>query len=383
MKERITVDGTEIILLGTAHVSDESVDEVNSVIEEEDPDTVAVELDQNRYDALVNDTGWAEMDVSQALKDGKGSMLLVNVLLSVYQRRLGERLDMEPGADMLAAVSAADEAELPVALIDRDIGVTLQSALATLSLWEKTRLSTELLLSLFSSGSISEEDIEELKEQDALTAMVEEIGDTYPGIKQAFIDERDAYMAEQLRQIDADTVVAVVGAAHVDGILQALETRAVVRRHEPTAQGWRPPVMTVFKYGIPALIIGMLAYIFLFVGIAAGTRAFGVWFLLNGVLAAVGAAAARAHVMTVIASFLVAPFTSINPALPSGLVAAYVEARFDPPQVKDLEAVGEVASLEAFWSNTALNLVLIFVLVNVGSSIASYLGAGYLAQIIV
>ncbi|MFB6294553.1 MAG: TraB family protein, partial [Candidatus Nanohaloarchaea archaeon] len=241
MKERLTVNGTEIILLGTAHVSDESVDDVNSVIEEEDPDTVAVELDQNRYEALVNDQGWAEMDVSQALKEGKGAMLLVNVVLSVYQRKLGEQLDIDPGADMLAAVTAAEDADIPVALIDRDIGTTLQSALDAMTLREKTRLFTELCMSLFSSGSISEDDIEELKEQDVLTAVVEELGAAYPSIKQAFIDERDAYMAEQLRRTDADTVVAVVGAAHVDGIRQALANGPTVSRAQPTGRSWRPP----------------------------------------------------------------------------------------------------------------------------------------------
>ncbi|MDY6761633.1 MAG: TraB/GumN family protein [Candidatus Nanohaloarchaea archaeon] len=383
MQERITVDGTDIVLLGTAHVSDESVGEVNSVIREEEPDTVAVELDQDRFEALVNDLGWAEMDVSQALKEGKGAMLLANVLLSVYQRKLGDHLDMDPGADMLAAVNAADTAGVPVTMIDRDIGATLRSALDTLTVWEKGRLFTELVLSMFSGGTISEEDIEELKEQDVLTAAVDELGAAYPGIKHAFIDERDVYMAEQLRQIDADTVVAVVGAAHVDGIKQALTAQHPVPRTTSETGGRGFPIIPVFKYGVPALIVGMLAYIFLFVGVAAGSQAFAVWFLLNGVLAAAGAVVARSHPATVLASFLAAPFTSINPALPSGLVAAYVEARFDPPQVKDLEAVGDVASLDAFWSNTALNLVLVFMLVNVGSSIASYLGAGYLAQIIV
>ncbi|MDY6769086.1 MAG: TraB/GumN family protein [Candidatus Nanohaloarchaea archaeon] len=382
MKQRVTVNGTDIILVGTAHVSGDSVDEVQSVIREEEPDAVAVELDQNRYDALVNDTGWAEMDVSAALEEGKGGMLVANVLLSVYQRKLGERLDIDPGADMLAAVDAADTAGVPVRLIDRDIGATLQSALETLTLWDKTRLATGILAALFTGETVSEEDIEQLKEQDVLTAAVQELGEAYPGIKQAFIDERDTYMAEQLRRIDAETVVAVVGAAHVDGIVQALQHPSPPAATAPQ-RSRRLPVLPLFKYGIPALIVGMLAYIFLYIGIAAGSQAFAVWFLLNGAFAAAGAMAARAHLATILASFLAAPFTSINPALPSGLVAAYVEARFDPPQVRDLEAVGEVSSLRAFWSNTALNLVLVFMLVNLGSSIASYLGAGYLAQIIV
>ncbi|MFB6294196.1 MAG: TraB/GumN family protein [Candidatus Nanohaloarchaea archaeon] len=382
MKERVTAGETDIVLVGTAHVSDESAAEVAQVIREEAPDAVAVELDDDRYESLVDERGWADTDIAAALEDGKGSLLLTNVLLSIYQRRLGEELEVRPGADMLAAVRAAEDAGIPVSLIDRDIGDTLRSALDTLSLWDRATLATGMLASLFGESGVSEEAVDELRERDALTAMVEELADAYPGIAAAFIDERDAYMAERLRQMDAETIVAVVGAAHVDGIKRELTAPSTVTPPSSSLLD-RIPLRGVVQYGVPALIVGMLAYIFVFVGVAAGTRAFAVWFLLNGVLAAAGAVASRAHPATVATAFLTAPFASINPLLPSGLVAAYAENRFRPPKVKDLEAIGQAASIRAFWDNAALKLLLVFMLVNLGSAIASYLGAGYLAQIIV
>ncbi|MDY6766357.1 MAG: TraB/GumN family protein [Candidatus Nanohaloarchaea archaeon] len=382
MQERVQVDGTEIVLVGTAHVSEESADEVNSVIKSEEPDAVAVELDQDRYESLVDQNGWEDMNVAEALEAGKGPLLLVNVLMSLYQRNIGEKLEVDAGADMLSAVRTAEEHGTPVSFIDRDIADTLRSALDSLSLWQKARLSTDILLSVFTGGELSEEDVEELKEKDALTTIVDELGAAYPGIKTAFLDERDAYMAHQLRAMDADTIVAVVGAAHVAGIREELSQPSSLAEAE-AGRVTRVPVKRLLQYGVPALIVGMLAYIFVFVGIEAGTRAFTVWFLLNGVLAGAGAVASRAHPLTTAATFLAAPFTSINPLVPSGLVAAYAENRVNPPKVKDLEAIGDVASVGAFWTKSALKLLLLFLLVNVGSSIASYLGAGYLAQIIV
>ncbi|MCJ7478830.1 MAG: TraB/GumN family protein [Candidatus Nanohaloarchaeota archaeon QJJ-7] len=382
MKRRVSIDGKEIVLVGTAHVSEESAEEVNSVIEEEEPDTVAVELDQDRYESLRDEKGWEEKNVAEAIEDGNGALLFLNVILSIYQRKLGEDLEVAPGSDMLAAVQAAEGSGKEVSLIDRDISKTFRSARDSLSVWEKAKLSTEFFASFFSSVDVEKEEIEELKEKDAITALVEELGEHYPGIKRAFLDERNAYMAERLRELEAEKIVAVVGAAHIEGIEKELEepSKVAERRRKGKIGGH---LKKAVEYGVPALIIGMLAYIFLFIGFETGSRAFAVWFLLNGTLAATGALLSRSHFLTAIVSFVAAPFTSINPALPSGLVAAYAENRFRPPTVGDLESVGEVKHIRELWTNSALRLLLIFMLVNLGSSIASYIGAGYLAQIIV
>lgn len=381
MQRRVEVDGTEYVLVGTAHVSAESVSEVGDIIDAEEPDAVAVELDRDRYDSLRDADGWADLDVTEVLSEGKGHLLLLNVLLAIYQRRLGSNVDVRPGAEMLAAVDAAEERDVPIELIDRDVSETMRAALDGLTVREKLRLVAALTGSLFGSGEeVTAEDIEELKERDALEAVMTELGGTFPSIHKAFLTDRDAYMAGKLREMESDHVVAVVGAAHVDGIAERLESGDVaVEEVEP---GIGRHLWTAVSYGVPALIVGMFAYIFLFVGVGAGASAFSVWFMLNAAGGGLGALAARAHPGTVLAAALAAPFTSVNPALPSGLVAAYVENRFDPPTVGDLEAVATVDSYGAFWDNRALNLVLVFLLVNVGSSIASYLGGGYLAQLI-
>lgn len=377
MQRRVTVDGTEIVLIGTAHVSPDSVSEVSEVIEREDPDVVAVELDEDRLESLRDEQGWADMDVAAALEEGKGGLLAVNVLLSIYQRKLGDEFDLQPGQEMLTAVEAAEDAGIRTDLIDRDVSDTLRSARDNLSLREKARFLNELVLSLFADED--DLDIEDLTEEDTIETVISELGGSYPGLKRAFIDERDRYMADRLRGIDAGKVVAVVGAGHVDGIAANLEGGGEA---PPEPRRGRIPVRQLLKYGVPAVIIGLFAGIFLVKGVAAGTAAFTVWFLLNGAAAALGAILSRAHPGTVVVSFLAAPFTSINPLLPSGLVAAYAENRFDPPTVGDLEAVGTVSSYRAFWENSALNLILVFLLVNLGSSIASYIGGGYLAQVL-
>lgn len=381
MKETVTVGEKEIVLIGTAHVSRDSVAEVETAIQEEEPDTVAVELDEKRYRSLVNQEGWKEKDVGAALKEGNGHLLLFNLVLSIYQNRIGEGLGVDPGEEMLSAVETAEETGVDVALIDRDISDTMQSAMGSLSVWEKFKLLSMLIGSLIASQEISEEEVEELKQGDALTAMMEELGDSFPGLKKAFLDERDAYMASQLLDLPGEKIVAVVGAAHVDGVKRNLASGAAPP--EQNTSTIDIPLVKLFKYGIPALIVGMFGYIFAFIGVEAGSRAFVVWFLLNGLFSGAAAIVARAHPVTVAAASVTSPFTSVNPAMPAGLVAAYVENRFNPPSVGDLEAIGGVTSFRHFWSNAALKLLLIFFLVNLGSSIASYIGAGYLAQVII
>ncbi|MFB6167028.1 MAG: TraB/GumN family protein, partial [Candidatus Nanohaloarchaea archaeon] len=370
MIERVKLEDREVVLLGTAHVSGESVDEVSRVLEEEKPDAVCVELDEKRYESLRDKKGWEDKDVTEALEEGKGSLLLVNVLLSIYQRKLGESLQVEPGSEMLEAVEEAEERGTEFHLVDRDISDTVSSAVDGLTFLEKFRLAYYSLASFFEDGEVSEEDIEELKERDALEAVVEELGGEFPSLKRAFLDERDHHMAERIREVEADRIVAVLGAAHVKGVAEILRegTEAEVEDKKP---GRSIPWGKAVSYGVPAAIVGMFLYIFAFVGLDAGRDAFVFWFLINGSLAGVGALISRSHPLTAVISFLAAPFTSINPALPSGLVAAYTENRVRPPKVGDLEAVGQVSRFSDLWENTALKLLLIFFMVNLGSSIGS------------
>lgn len=380
MQERISLPDKEIVIVGTAHLSRESVDEVKHVIADETPDVVAVELDQHRYESMTDAERWKELDVKEALREGKGSLLLVNVLLSIYQRKLGETVNLDPGAEMLAAVEAAEAHSIPVELVDRDVQDTIRDLLRSLSVKEKLLLAASVLEGLVGGEEVDAEDIEALKERDMLEAMLDELGGRFPAATEVLLEKRDRTMAERVAGIDAGKVVLVVGAAHVQGVASQLR----MDDHDPveTPPERRFSPFTAVKYGVPLLIIGMFAAILFGQGIGVAGEAFSVWFALNAVLAAVGAALARAHPFTVATAFVAAPFTSLNPALPAGLVAAYAEQRFDPPRVQDLEAIGQVSHYGAFWSNKALNLLLIFFLVNLGSAAATYLGGGYLASLL-
>ncbi len=379
MRERITLPDREVILVGTAHVSPDSVDDVRAAIAEEDPDRVCVELDQQRYEALTGADAWRDLDVYEAISGGKGWLLLVQVVLSIYQRRIGATFETEPGAEMLAAIEAAEEDDIPYSLVDRDINQTLRDAVRSLTLREKLRLAW-MLVAAYAGPDEADVDVTELTEQDVLDALVTELGEQFPSLAEQVLEKRDRYMADRIRDAAGETVVAVVGAAHVDGIARHLRADEIAPV-EPVP-GRRVSLGAVARYGVPALIVGLFAYILAVQGAAVAGRAFGVWAALNAVGAATGAAAARARVQTVVASAVAAPFTSINPALPAGLVGAWVEHRVDPPTVADLEAIGAVDSYRAFWSNTALNLVLVFVLVNMGSAVATYLGGGFLARLV-
>ncbi len=379
MIERVTVDGTEVVLVGTAHVSEQSAREVEAVIDAEDPDVVCVELDEKRYESLTEEEQWKNLQVREALKEGKGSLLLMNIVLSIYQRRIGESLDVKPGSEMLAAVNAAKDRDVPVNLIDRDIQDTIRDAMSSLSLLEKMKLLSYGLYGLLDDTEISQEQIDEMTESNIVDNLVTELGDEFPGLKTTFLDKRDTHMAANIRKIEADKVVAVVGAAHVRGITKKLQTPDITTPE--TVPTRRISVFTMLKYGIPMLILSMFAYIFYTIGPAAARDAFLVWFGLNAVLAGTMAIVARAHPATISVAAVSAPFFSITPPMPTGLVAAYTENRFNPPTVGDLESIGTVKSYREFWSNTALRLILIFFLVNLGSSLGTYIGAGYLATI--
>lgn len=380
MIERVSLDGTEVVLVGTAHVSQESVDEVEQVIAAEEPDAVCVELDEKRYDALVHEDRWKQLDIREALREGKGGLLLMNVLLSIYQRKIGEDFDIGPGDEMLTAIDAAKQHGAAMHLVDRDVQDTMRDLLQSLTWREKLRLATSTVAGFFDDTEMDADTIEELKERDMLETVITDLGGQFPSIKTVLLDTRDAYMAEQISDIDAETIVAVVGAAHVDGIAARLRSGDIESITPPEPSRLSP--LTAVKYGVPALIVAMFAAIIATQGLAVAGQAAGVWFLLNGTLAALGAVAARAHPLTVLVSFVAAPFTSINPALPAGLVAAYAEHRFDPPTVDDLESIAAATSYRALWSNAALNLLLIFFLVNLGSAIATYGGGGYLANLL-
>ena len=356
MKRHVDLGGREVTIVGTAHVSQESRDEVKNTIEEEDPDLVCVELDESRFNSLREDSGWEDLDVSEAMRNGDGKLLLLNLLLSIYQKKIGLQEGMKPGEELMAAVEKAEEKDIEYALVDRDINVTLSRAMSSLSLWEKIKIVASFLT------SEEEVTVEDLKEDSMLNKLIEELEEEFPSVSRVFLDERNDYMAEKILEKDFEKAVVVVGAAHAEGLAQSLESASKYEVEEVSGFPWRK----VLGYGIPALIVLGIGYSF-YTGFSQGARNLGVWVWTNSILAAVAAMVARSHPLTWLTSFIISPITSLNPVLPAGGVAAYVEAKINPPTVGELEEVSKISDYRELWNNQVGVILLTFLFVNLGS----------------
>ena len=371
----LDVDGREFVLVGTAHISRESVDLVREVIEKEQPDCVCVELDSARYLALSRKQHWESLDLRQVIRQKQLATLLVNLVLASYQKRLGGKLGVMPGSELLEAVRTAEQHEIPIALCDREIRATLRRAWKALSLWKKFLFLSSLLASLFERPEITEEDLRALRERDALSELMRELGDAMPALKRVLIDERDSYLAQRIRECAGDTIVAVVGAGHVEGMRRALLAGDEVDLEEI---GRIPAASAVWKWlgwGIPALILGSLAYIGWSQGAAAAGENALFWFLANALPSGLGGVLALGHPVTVVAAFFSAPFTSLTPVIGAGYVSAFVQTFVRPPFVREFRSVGEdIASLSGWWRSRLLRIFLVFVLTTLGSMIGTWVG---------
>lgn len=373
VRREVNLDGRRVVVVGTAHVSEESRKEVRETVEGERPDVVGVELDENRLKSLKEDSGWSDLELSEAIRNGQAPLLLMNLLLSIYQRSLGVREGVKPGTEMLEAVEAAEEYGSKQVLLDRDINETLSRAFSELGFVEKLKLIGSVLL-----PESKQVDVEKVKEEEVLGALVEELRDEFPSLNRVFLEERNVYMAEKLLEKDFEKAVVVVGAAHVDGVVEALRDGKSYSISGDTGISWTK----VLSYGIPGFIIAGLGYSFYQVGFATGVEGVKFWILSNGLLAMLGAVVARSHISTWVTSFLAAPLTSLDPALGAGMVSSYAEARLHPPTVKELEDVTEVEKYRQLWSNQAGRVLLTFFFVTLGSAAATFISAGFIASLL-
>lgn len=370
MKEQLKVQGKEITVVGTAHISQESREEVRDTIEDVRPDLVAVELDQSRFDSLREDSGWKDLEISEAIREGKGNLLLLNLILSIYQRKLGLEEGIKPGSELMAGVEKAEELGIEYALIDQDINKTLNRAISSLSLMDKLKLVASMLL----PGDDEDMDIEDLKDGDMLSTIIEELEEEFPELKKVFLDERNTYMAEKLLEEDFDSAVAVVGAAHVEGLKEELKKE---KREFETESVDRLPWMKIANYGFTALVFLGLGFSF-YTSIDQGITNLSIWIGGNSILALIGAIIARSHPITWIVSFIASPLTSVNPVLPAGLVAAYSEAKINSPKVEDLESITDIEDYRELWDNQVGIILLTFLLVNLGSGAGALISGLYI-----
>ncbi|MDP6744026.1 MAG: TraB/GumN family protein [SAR324 cluster bacterium] len=377
----ILIDEKQILLIGTAHISQSSVDEVNEVIEQEKPDTVCIELCASRHQAMMDKDQWKNMDIFKVVREGKSFLLFANLIMTAFQKRLGSQLGVKPGAEMLAAAEASERVNSELLLADRDVKITLQRTWRGMPFWGRMKVLSQLLASLFVREEISKEEIEKLKESDALSEAMQMLTDQSPDMKRILIDERDQFMAEKIRQAPGKRIVAVVGAGHVKGLTGELE-----REHNLAELETVPPPGKLgiwLKWGIPTLIVGLIGYGFFAVDTDVSIEMIQRWFLINGTLSAIGTAIAFGHPITIATAFVAAPFTSLNPAVAAGWIAGLVEAFLRKPQVRDFENLADdITHLRGFWQNNITRILLVVMFANLGSAIGTFAGGFAIASLL-
>jgi len=380
---RISFEDREYILLGTAHVSRESVDQVVSTIREEVPDRVCIEIDAARHQSLTEKNSWESLDIYKVLRERKGFLLLGNLVLSSFQRRIGADLGVNPGEEMLAAVTVSQELEIPFSLVDRQIHTTLRRAWSKASLWGKNKMLAALLGSVFSREKLSTEEIEALKDQGALDNMMGELADYLPAAKAVLIDERDQYIAGKVFEAEGNRLLVVVGAGHVPGILKWLERlHADGQGPDLSELDTVPPpgrLRKVLPWFLPAIVAGLITWGFFRSGWDGGLQMLLRWFVINGVLSGIGAIVALAHPVTIIVSILGAPFTSMNPTIGVGFVSGALEAVLRKPRVIDFENLqDDILSVGGFYRNRFTRILLVFFFTSLGSAIGTFVALPFL-----
>lgn len=378
-------NGKKITLIGTAHVSAESIAEVTEYIRKNKPDCVAIELDEKRCESIKNPDNWQKLDIIKVLKRKEGFLLLANLVLGAFQKRMGKNVGVKPGDEMLAAMKTANELGIPTEMVDRPIQTTLKRAWAKSSFMGKMKLLSALIASGFSKEQISETEIEDLKKSSEMDSMMKELAEYLPVVKEVLIDERDKFLASHIWDSNGKDIVAVLGAGHLNGVAEYIEKIAKNEESTDTTEINSIPekklVSKIAMWIIPVLIVALIAAGFVIGGKEAGSGMTLSWVLWNGALAAFGALIAAAHPVAILVSFVGAPITSLCPFIGVGIVSGIVQAFLCKPQVKDLENIADDAgSIKGFYRNKILRVLLVFLFSSIGSSIGTFVaGADIIA----
>lgn len=367
--EKITYKDKEIYLVKTAHVSKNSIEDVKKCIEEVNPDSICIELDKDRYEKMSNPNDWSNTDIVKIIKEKKVGFLLVNIILSSFQRRMAKNLDTNSGGEMLEGINASKEKNIPLVLADRPIKLTFSRIWNNLGILEKSKLLVSIISSIFDDEELSEDDLKALKEADALEASLNEVGKEFPIVKKILVDERDAYLSSKIKNAPGNKIVAIIGAAHAKGIKENIDKDIDIDKLEIINK--KKGIGTIIKWLIPVLIIFMIIYT-LITNRNMGLEQIKSWILWNGTLSAIGTLLAFGHPFSILTAFVMAPITSLNPLLAAGWFAGLVEAMIRKPKVKDFENIAEdTSSLKGFWKNRVTRILLVVVFANLFSSIGT------------
>jgi len=368
---RLTLDGKELILIGTAHVSQQSAQLVQRVIEQERPDSVCIELDEKRYETLQNPKAWESTDLVQVIKSKRVGFMLANLALSSYQKRIAQKLDVTVGGEMLQGIKSAKELGATLVLADRDIQTTFLRIWRALNFWEKCKLITSLVFSIGEDAEMKESDLQDMMQADMLESVLQDIKETFPKIGHILIHERDQYLAHEIKNAPGTKVIAVLGAAHVPGILEELYKPIDLKelRTVPPAK----KTAKIIGWSIPILIIALLLFSFTG-GVQTGLAQITSWILWNGSLSALFTLLVLGHPLSILTSFLVAPISSLHPLLAVGWFSGLVQAAIQKPTVQDLHRVQEdILSLHGLLHNKVLKVLLVVLAANLGSTIGTFI----------
>jgi pheromone shutdown-related protein TraB len=368
---RLAYQDKEIILIGTAHVSQESAELVRRVIDEEKPDSICVELDEGRYQNLQNPKSWEHTDLIQVIKTKKTGFLLANIVLGSFQKKIARQLGTVVGQEMLQGIKSAKETGAELVLADRNIQTTFLRIWRKLGLWEKTKLFFSLLFSFGEEIELSSKDVNDLLKDETLESVISEMRKKFPVIGEILISERDQYLAYKIKEAPGKKVVAILGGAHVPGVKEEIFKRQDIGRITEVSRG--SPVFKIIGWGIPAIIIGLFIYGFA-INIQTGLQQLSVWVLWNSALAALFTALVLGHPLSILTALVVAPFTSMNPFLACGWFAGLVEATIRKPTVQDINNISQdIFSFKRFFRNRFLKVLAVVIMANIGSSIGTFI----------
>lgn len=371
---RVKYNEREIILIGTAHVSKRSADEVKEIIELEKPNTVCIELCESRYENIKNKDKWDNTDIFKIIKNGKALLFLVNIMMASFQKKMAKKFGIEAGAEMIQGIKSAEEVEAEVVLADRDIQTTFSRIWGNIGFFGKVKLLFNAIMGALTDEDISEDELQNLKSGDMLSNMLSELSEAFPQLSEPLLHERDLYLAQKIKESQGDKVVAVLGAAHVPGIMKELEedNHIDLRKLEekPNKKGYGK----VIGWGISLFIIALIGFT-LYSNWDQGLQSIFSWIMWNGTLSAIAACLIFAHPLSILTAFVAAPISSLNPLLAAGWFAGMVEAYKRRPSVKDFESLAEdVTTLKGIVRNRVSKILLVVICVNLGSTLGTFIG---------
>lgn len=376
---RLEMDGKEIILVGTAHVSKNSAEQVREIIEEEKPDSVCIELCESRYKSIIDKDKWKKVDIVTIIKEKRALFLLANLVLSSYQKRMAKQFDIQAGAEMIQGMNSANELGAELVLADRDIQTTFTRIWRGMGFFGKFKLFFQLIFAALSDEKITEEELDKMKSGDMLTSALSELSKSFPKLKKTLIDERDQYLSQKIKDAPGKKIVAVLGAGHIPGIKEEIK-----KEHDLKDLTKLPPKSKTGKivgWGLAAIIVSLIVITFS-VDKAAGMDQILSWILWNGSLSAIGTAIALGHPLSILTAFAISPISSLSPLLAAGWFAGLVEAFVRKPKVEDFENLSEdIYTVKGFWRNKVTRVLLVVILANLGSVFGTVIGGADIIRV--